>query len=166
MWIRANLVLGAGGQSTFEGTSKALSSRFDRAKFHAIRADAQAILIGGNTARIEPYGKTPVRLIVLSKSGDIPNSITANSSAEIWALSPAEAIAKLRGEGVERILVEAGPSIVAELSSQNLLDGLYLTQTNFDKGENAVDIEAITANMVMESVEDSEDESFIYYGRN
>jgi riboflavin biosynthesis pyrimidine reductase len=166
MWIRANLVLGAGGQSTFEGTSKALSSRFDRAKFHAIRADAQAILIGGNTARIEPYGKTPVRLIVLSKSGDIPNSVTANSSAEIWALAPAEAIAKLRGEGVERILVEAGPSIVAELSSQNLLDGLYLTQTNFDKGENAVDIEAITANMVMESVEDSEDESFIYYGRN
>lgn len=166
MWIRANLVLGAGGQSTFEGTSKALSSRFDRAKFHAIRADAQAILIGGNTARIEPYGKTPVRLIVLSKSGDIPNSVTANSSAEIWTLAPAEAIAKLRGEGVERILVEAGPSIVAELSSQNLLDGLYLTQTNFDKGENAVDIEAITANMVMESVEDSEDESFIYYGRN
>jgi len=166
MWIRANLVLGAGGQSTFEGTSKALSSRFDRAKFHAIRADAQAILIGGNTARIEPYGKTPVRLIVLSKSGDIPNSVTANSSAEIWALAPAEAIAKLRGEGVERILVEAGPSIVAALSSQNLLDGLYLTQTNFDKGENAVDIEAITANMVVESVEDSEDESFIYYGRN
>jgi len=67
---------------------------------------------------------------------------------------------------VERILVEAGPSIVTELSSQNLLDGIYLTQTNFDKGENVIDIEAITANMTMESVEDAEGESFIYYCRN
>jgi len=166
MWVRANLVLGAGGQSTFDGSSKALSSRFDRARFHAIRADAQAILIGGNTARVEPYGKTPVRLIVLSKSGDLPSAVVANPVAEIWALSPADAIAKLRYEGVERILVEAGPSIVTELSSQNLLDGIYLTQTNFNKGENVIDIEAITTNMMMESVEDSEGESFIYYWRN
>ena len=163
MWIRANLVLGAAGQSTFEGSSKALSSRFDRARFHAIREDAQVILIGGNTARTEPYGKTPVRLILLSRSGEVPSTVSANPSVEIWALSPAQAIAKLRNEGVQRILIEAGASIVAELSSQHLLDGIYLTQTNFDKGENAVDIEEITKNMEIKSVEDSEGESFIYY---
>ena len=165
MWIRANLVLGEDGQSTFEGSSKALSSRFDRAKFHAIRAESQVILIGGNTARIEPYGKTPVRLIVLSKSGDIPVSVQGNTSAEIWNLSPAQAISRLRDEGVERILVEAGISIVRELSAENLLDGIYVTHTNFDKGENVVDIESLTQNMVIESAEDSDGESFMYYSR-
>ena len=163
MWIRANLVLGADGQSTFEGSSKALSSRFDRARFHAIRAESQVILIGGNTARIEPYAKTPVRLIILSKSGQIPSTVAANPDAEIWNLYPADAIHKLREEGVERILIEAGVSIIKELSAHNLLDGIFITQTNFDKGENILDLEAITKNMEIESVEDSEGESFIYY---
>ena len=166
MWIRANLVLGADGQSTFEGSSKSLSSRFDRARFHSIRGQSQAILIGGNTARIEPYGRTPVRLIVLSKSGEIPELVKKNPAAEIWNLSPAQAISKLRSEGVERILVEAGASIVQELSTQNLLDGIYVTHTNFDKGENIIDIAAITENMVIESAEDNDGESFIYYARN
>jgi len=164
-WIRANLVLGADGQSTYEGSSKALSSRFDRARFHAIRAESQVILIGGNTARIEPYAKTPVRLIVLSKSGNIPSAVADNPAAEIWDLSPAQAIHRLHNEGIERILIEAGISIIQELCSQNILDGIFITQTNFDKGENVVDLEAITKNMEIESVEDCEGESFIYYSR-
>lgn len=165
MWIRANLVLGASGQTTFHGTSKGLSSRFDRARFHEIRAQSQAIVIGGETARREPYAKTPVRLIILSNSGDIPEAVRTNPLAEVWELSPVLAIAQLRNQGVERILVEAGKSMLFEMSKAGLLDGIYLTQTTSEIGENPLDIEWLTRDMEMVSAEDSDGESFIFYSK-
>ena len=165
MWIRANLVLGAQGQSTYQGSSKGLSSRFDRARFHQIRGESQVILIGGQTARHEPYAKTPMPLVILSGSGDIPTAVRANPDVRIWNCSPSEAIAQLRAEGLTKILVEAGGLILQQLSEANLLDGLYLTQTNSDIGEKRIDVEQLTCHMELVSVEDSDGESFFFYSR-
>jgi riboflavin biosynthesis pyrimidine reductase len=165
MWIRANLVLGASGQTTFEGNSKALSSRFDRTRFHNIRSECQVILIGGETARREPYAKTPTRLIILSSSGEIPDSVRANPLAEIWNVSPQVAISKLKNEGVERVLIEAGRTMILHLAQLHLLDGIYITQTNSDIGENSIDVELITQGMKLVSAEDSDGESFFFYSK-
>lgn len=165
MWIRANLVLGASGQSTHHGSSKALSSRLDRARFHQIRSESEAIVIGGATARIEPYAKTPIRLIILSASGNIPDAVRANPMAEIWNLSPDKAITLLREQGAERILIEAGRSIIHYLAERSLLDGIYLTQNNLDIGENAIDLETITQGMRLVSAEDGDGESYLFYSK-
>ena len=75
MRVLANLVLGSDGSTTLDGSSKALSSASDRKRFHELRTLASAILIGGNTARTEPYASTPVPLVVVTRSGEIPESV-------------------------------------------------------------------------------------------
>jgi riboflavin biosynthesis pyrimidine reductase len=84
MRITANLVIGADGATVLEGSSKALSSQADRSRFHALRERASTILIGGNTARNEPYAKTPVPLVIVSASNQIPKEVRNNPLADIW----------------------------------------------------------------------------------
>ena len=94
MSVLANLVLGSDGSTSLDGSSKSLSSTEDRRRFHELRTRASAILIGGNTARTEPYATTPVPLVVITRSGNIPESVRGNPKAQIWELDPVSAIEK------------------------------------------------------------------------
>ena len=161
--VAANLVLGASGQTTLDGRSAGLSSRFDRARFHEIRKQADVIVIGGATARTEPYGSTPVRLIVLSRSGDIPAKVRENPLAEVWSLSPLEAISRLIDEGATSILIEGGANFIRECSQHGLLNALHLTQSNTDLGENPLEVSEITRGMELINADDSEGESYFFY---
>ena len=91
MRVLANSVLGSDGSTTLDCSSKALSSASDRKRFHELRALASVILIGGNTARTEPYASTPVPLVVITRSGEIPESVRSNPKARIWELDPVSA---------------------------------------------------------------------------
>jgi riboflavin biosynthesis pyrimidine reductase len=166
MRVLANLVLGSDGSTTLDGSSKALSSGTDRKRFHELRALASAILIGGNTARTEPYATTPVPLVVITRSGNIPESVRKNTQARIWELDPISAIKKAGDEFGGNVLVEGGMNLIQELLIANQIDELYLTLSNKSGGENVYDLSALTRDFTVESSEKVDGETFLKLIRN
>jgi riboflavin biosynthesis pyrimidine reductase len=63
--VIATLVVGSDGSTAKDGSSRGVTSTLDRARFLERRRHVDAILIGGNTARCEPYRKTPVPVVVI-----------------------------------------------------------------------------------------------------
>ena len=66
--VSANLIVGIDGSTTANGSSIGLSNDEDRRRFHQLREKSDLIVIGGNTARREPYKRTPVPLYILTHS--------------------------------------------------------------------------------------------------
>jgi len=166
MSVLANLVMGSDGSTTLEGSSKFLSSSEDRSRFHELRAQASAILIGGNTARTEPYAATPVPLVIISKSGDIPEGVRSNPIAHIWDLDPVSAVARAQGEFGGNVLIEGGINLLKELLLANQIDELYLTISEKTGGENSYDLSAMTREFTVESSEKSGNETFLKLIKN
>jgi riboflavin biosynthesis pyrimidine reductase len=159
--VAANLVLASDGGTTINGSSIGLSFPADRQRFHQLRQEFDAILIGGNTARNEPYKKTPVPLIVLSHT-ELPLNIAANPLAQHWNLSIAEAIpraTRIYGD----LLIEAGPRLVQEALSAGLVTELFLTISRSTSGENPVDIAELTRGALEISREESDEGVFLKY---
>ena len=84
--IIATLVVGSDGSTAKDWTSRGVTSPLDRALFLERRRHVDAILIGGNTARSEPYRKTPVPVVVISSS--MINSLADNRQAYWCNTSP------------------------------------------------------------------------------
>ena len=166
MSVLANLVLGSDGSTSLDGSSKSLSSTEDRRRFHELRTRASVILIGGNTARTEPYATTPVPLVVITRSGNIPESVRGNSKAQIWELDPVSAIEKAQKEFGGDVLVEGGMGLVEELLVRNQIDELYLSLSKKSGGENVYDLSALTRDFTVESSEKIDGETFLKLIRN
>lgn len=137
--VIANMVVGADGCTTLNGSSAGLSSPEDRIRFHALRTSADYIVIGGNTARKEPYLKTPVPLIVLTR-GELPQEVAPNPRASKFNGPIREVLATLRGV----VLIEAGPAIVTHALNEKLIDELHVTLTKNTTGENCINLIEIT----------------------
>jgi riboflavin biosynthesis pyrimidine reductase len=137
MSIAASLVVGVDGSTTKSGSSRGVSSKADRTVFLERRRHFDAILIGGNTARTEPYSFSPVPLIVISRS--TLNPLPENPNLYLWDMAPAQAIERAQKEFGERILVEAGVGVIKELLASELLDEFFLTVTPEQDGENKID---------------------------
>jgi len=166
MSVLANLVLGSDGSTSLGGSSKLLSSAEDRRRFHELRTRASVILIGGNTARTEPYVTTPVPLVVISRSGNIPESVRENPKAQVWELDPVSAIEKAQKEFGGDVLVEGGMGLVEELLLRNQIDELYLSLSKRSGGENVYDLSALTRDFTVESSEKIDGETFLKLIRN
>ena len=138
MTVTVTLVVGADGSTSKNGNSAGVSSAADRSAFLARRRTADCILIGGNTARTEPYHRTPVPVVVLSKS--LVNPLTDNRLAHCWNLSPVKAIERAKTTFGPQIHVEAGASIIRELLSADLVNALELSITEVTGGDDAIDI--------------------------
>jgi riboflavin-specific deaminase-like protein len=91
-YVICNFVSSADGKATASGRTSALGGEADRAVFHLLRAQADAILAGTGTLRIERYGPlvrsaelTEIRAregrgpqplaVVISRSGHVPFEI-------------------------------------------------------------------------------------------
>ena len=138
MTVTVTLVVGADGSTSKDGNSAGVSSAADRSAFLARRRLADCILIGGNTARTEPYHRTPVPVIVLSKS--LINPLADNRLAHCWNLAPVPAIERAVRTFGPSIHVEAGVTIIKELITANMVDSLELSITDVTGGEDCVDI--------------------------
>ena len=134
MSIVATIVVGVDGSSTINGSSTEVTSAADRATFLQRRRLVDCIIIGGNTARNEPYSKTPVPLVVVSKQehSQLP-------AAHVWDLDPKDALKKARHEFGENILIEGGASFISYLLEQNLVDVLELSVTHATGGADIFD---------------------------
>ena len=137
MSIVATLVVGSDGSTSKESRSAGVSSPQDRQVFLQRRREADCIIVGGNTARHEPYNRTPVPLIVISRS--LVNPVQGNHKALFWNCSPAQAVTKARALFGEHILIEGGISMINELIDQGLIDRLELSVTPASGGEERID---------------------------
>jgi riboflavin biosynthesis pyrimidine reductase len=138
MTVTATLVVGSDGSTSKSGNSAGVSNSADRQTFLARRRMADCILIGGNTARREPYHRTPVPVVVLSRG--LINPLADNRLAHCWNLSPVLAIAQAASQFGPTIHVEAGVSMMEELMAAGLIDTLELTITDVTGGEDKVDV--------------------------
>lgn len=157
--IIATLVVGSDGSTSKDGSSRGVSSSADRTRFLERRRSVDAILIGGNTARGEPYHKTPVPVVVVSTS--MANALADNHQAYWWNASPSVAIERARKLFGPTILIEAGQSIIAELISLDMIDRLELSVTPITGGEDRIDIKGLLGNFPLVSRE-TEGETVFY----
>ena len=157
MALIANLIIGADGSTSIDGNSKKLSSPADRNRFHNLRSQVKAIVIGGETARNEPYKYTPLPLYVISRKEKI-SEIDGNNLASLINVEPKVFINKLKSEIEGDILFEGGPNLLSEII--DLVDHLYITISNKTGDGQAISFDGLTRNFVMEDKEVIEDETF------
>lgn len=152
MSVFASLVVGADGSTSKNGSSSGISNGADRTTFLVRRRNADFILIGGQTARTEPYHRTPVPVVVTSRS--MINALADNRLAHWWNLSPVSALEKGVKKFGPNVLVEAGPRLINELIQARVLDGIYLSITSVTEGEDFINIEELLSNFT--SIESDE----------
>ena len=159
MSVIASMVVGTDGSTSKNTKSAGVSSPADRRSFLARRRSVDCIIIGGNTARNEPYNRTPVPLIVLSRS--LVNPVLGNHLALMWNASPAEAVERAARKFGSNILIEGGYSMISELLDSNLLDALELSVTTETGGEGIIDWKSLVARF--DSYEITEEDGTLFY---
>jgi len=159
MAVTVTLVVGADGSTSKNGNSAGVSSEADRSAFLARRRTSDCILIGGNTARTEPYHRTPVPVIVISKS--LINPLADNRLAHCWNLSPARAIERAKKTFGPKIHVEAGAAIIQELVAAELVDALELSITEVVGGDDAIDISELLSHFTITTEKSDSGTKFI-----
>ena len=146
----ANLIVGSDGSTTANNSSIGLSTDEDRLRFQQLRSKSDLILIGGNTARREPYKRTSVPLYILTHAKvrlQPKNQLAKQFSMGITDLFSEISNNFLPTETTSPInlLVEAGPILLQEMIELSLINHLYLTKNLEKSGENKISIEELTA---------------------
>ena len=143
MSIVATLVVGIDGSTSQESHSAGVSSAADRQVFLQRRREVDCIIIGGNTARHEPYNRTPVPLVVISRS--LVNPVQGNHLALLWNCSPSEAVKKAQKQFGNKILIEGGISMINELIDHGVIDQLELSVTPASGGDDRINWKSLLA---------------------
>lgn len=163
--VAANLVIGADGSTTKDGSSIGLSSANDRARFHKIRSESAAILIGGATARREPYKKTPIPLFIITHSR--VRLQPKNHLAKQLNMDPISALVEIKeilaNKNNAQLLVEAGPKLLQILLAEKKVDKLHLTINHNVHGENKIDIDKLLTGFKLVSKDIVESDEFCLY---
>jgi riboflavin biosynthesis pyrimidine reductase len=157
--IVATLVVGADGSTSKESRSAGVSSPQDRQQFLQRRREVDCIIVGGNTARHEPYNRTPVPLVVISRS--LVNPVQGNHLALFWNCSPVQAVEKARKLFGDKILIEGGITMINELIDNKVIDRLELSVTQATGGEDRIDWKGLLARF--KSCESREVEGTTFY---
>jgi riboflavin biosynthesis pyrimidine reductase len=146
-YIAVNMVSSADGKATLEGRTAPMSAEADRELFHHLRTQADGILVGAETVRVERYGRVtktdelqakresqglrPDALAVIAtRTGALPDDLpllvqTPDSVRLVSDLNTQ--LGELREEGIRSLLCEGGPTLNSTLFANNLVDELFLT---------------------------------------
>lgn len=144
MAVYASLVVGRDGSTSANGSSREIASGADRTQFLERRRSVDFILIGGQTARCESYHRTPVPVVVASRS--MVNSLADNRNAHWWNCTPLEALQRGITKFGRNVLVEAGANFIHELIKVRALDGIYLSITPYLGGEEKINYQSLIDN--------------------
>lgn len=154
-WWRANMVSTVDGSATgANGRSGSINDAADKRVFDTLRGMADAILVGAGTARTEGYGPAAVPIVLVSRSGRVPEKLRgASPGAVLMAtvdgagsldetrdlLGPDHVVTtgdqvdlpvlrRTLGErGMNVVLSEGGPSLLADLVAAGVLDEICMT---------------------------------------
>jgi len=149
-YVVANMVASADCRASVDGASAPLSGPADRALFHALRGQVDAVLAGTGTLRAERYrrlirqperreerrarGLQPDPLaVVLTRSGDLPDIEMLTDPEQPRAVftgddaDPASALRRVRQDhDVRSLLCEGGPTLLGSLLAGGLVDELFV----------------------------------------
>jgi 5-amino-6-(5-phosphoribosylamino)uracil reductase len=146
-FIALNMVSSADGKATLAGKTAPMSAPADRELFHHLRTQADGILVGAGTVRIERYGpvtktdelqakrereglRPDAVAAIVTRSRELPDDLPliAQAPDSVRILSDLrEGLAALRAEGVRSLLCEGGPTLNSTLFAEGLADELFLT---------------------------------------
>jgi riboflavin biosynthesis pyrimidine reductase len=92
-WLRVNFVATVDGAATGEdGRSGSINNEVDRQVFDLLRGQADVVVIGAGTARVEGYRDIGTPLVVVSRSGVVPPALHSAAPGEVllatYAASP------------------------------------------------------------------------------
>lgn len=129
-YVVANMVSTLDGRAALEGNTRGLGGGHDRQLFHQLRAAADAILVGGGTARIERYGpaaKNDDLRAVRERNGLDPDQPTVIVSARL--LLPSD-LPLLQTENAPVIVATAADheleGVLADVRYERTADDLQL----------------------------------------
>jgi riboflavin biosynthesis pyrimidine reductase len=155
-WLRVNMVSTLDGAVTGEsGRSGAISNDVDRRIFELLRELADVVVVGAGTARIEGYRPADLPVVVVSRSGRVPEKLrgvepgrvilaTCQHAPELDAarrlLPPGDLLLlgshrvdlralrqRLEERGFKHLLCEGGPHLLRDLLDQGVVDELDAT---------------------------------------
>ena len=81
-WLRVNFVSTVDGAATGEdGRSGTINNEIDHQVFEVLREQADVVVIGAGTARVEGYRDIGKPLVLVSRSGAVPMASMSTSRA-------------------------------------------------------------------------------------
>lgn len=114
-WLRVNMVSTLDGAATGEsGKSGSINNEVDKLVFHALRAQADAVVVGAGTARTEGYRPAKVPLVVVTHQGLLPERLRDAEPGRVLVATCADSpgLAECRELlGEENVLVAGGPQV-------------------------------------------------------
>ena len=164
MPIIANLIVGANGGTTIDGRSAPLSSAQDRTRFHQLRERADLILIGGESSRTEPYAKTPVPLVVISRRSGLSGPAALNPKAVLSNADLASTLATYQ-PSFSTILIEAGARLLEEAIRARLIDELFITKVAKSGEAPYFSINPLDHGLELREISEGPTEQFFHYAR-
>jgi riboflavin biosynthesis pyrimidine reductase len=148
-FVLLNMIATADGRATIAGRTAPLANRADYELFHALRARADAVMVGAETVRVEGYGPMDQLAVVASRSVALPvdRGLLSHEGNRVVIVTPSpdrelppcaatvsyvregdlsRALRRLRDVGVASIDCEGGPGLNATLVPAGLVDELHL----------------------------------------
>jgi riboflavin-specific deaminase-like protein len=156
-YLVLNMVSSLDGKATLDWRTKGLSTELDRRLFHHLRTQADAVMVGAGTLRIERYGRMakseelrdkreseglardPLAVIVsarldlpadlpLLNEPEQPVLIATGSDATLEGLGDQVEYARVGDDhGIRSVLCEGGPTLNSYLLAAGLVDELFLS---------------------------------------
>ncbi len=155
-WLRVNMVSTLDGAATgSDGRSGGINDDADHRVFDTLRRLADCIVVGAGTARAEGYRPARAPLVLVSRSGEVPEllrgaepgrvrlatTVTSPGLAEardvlgdehVWVLGTetVDLVAlreRLAAQGWRELLSEGGPGLLRDLLAAGVVDELCLT---------------------------------------
>lgn len=156
-----NLIVDVDGGYAPPGASKELTNPRDRQLFHHLRNQCDLILIGGETARTEPYHSHTQQVAVVTRSGNLPEEFYTGMKP--WVLTDSTSIESVNHKvqdraqihllenitdlvaltdslGTHSVLCEGGGDLALQLAHANLLDLIFLTRLSHQSKSTQLDI--------------------------
>ena len=143
-----------------DGSSRPLSPKADRERFHLLRSQTDVILIGGKTYSSEPYRGISQPLLVASRTLS-----HQEPGVEFHNCSPVDLVAIAKNR-YQSILIEGGVNFLNTLISAKVIDEVFLTRVRIDGDENIFDEGDLRQNYLLRSEEIFENLSFEQWDLN
>ena len=155
-WLRVNMVSTVDGAATgASGLTGSINNPADKRVFHLLRSTSDAVVVGAGTARAEGYGPAVVPLVLVSRSGDVPEKLRGAAPGRVLlatcATSPGLAESRrllgeehvvvagdesgdlgllrseLAGRGLRHLLGEGGPQLLGAMLAAQVVEELCVT---------------------------------------
>ena len=127
-WLRVNMVSTIDGAATGEtGVTASINNDVDQRVFDLLRELADVVVIGAGTARVEGYTPLDVPLVVVSRSGHLPERLRDAEPGRVLLATCSHAA------GLEESRAILGDAHVLVLGSHRV-DLAHLKQALVDRG--------------------------------